>query len=340
MTVFGSVTESAQRLLVVGIGVLTMGVLGRSAPDIPDNIDPAVYRRLIEAMRAGGGFYVSIDETFRAHGMGPVDSVLAVRSPLGFQLLALVDRDVIAWLLLLVATTAAAFLLARVLHRPVVAVVVIVFFALVGQVAWTAPELWASVLVVAAVALALDDRWLPAVAVATVATSVRELAVLVLVGLVVSAWRRGRSSTVPLSGLLAAAVYYLVHWSRVMPYLAPAGAGRQADLFGTGSFPGGVVAMTGTWIPGGLAIGPVLFILALAWAGRRGHLPLIAPVLGLVLTGAVVDRPEWATFVVPITLALGLDEILWRIARPPGSGRERAGRAAGSPVPVGSDPTE
>lgn len=314
MSALGSIPAKPQQLLVAGVGALLTAVLGRTVPAIPDNIDPVVYHRIIGVMRRGTGFYPAIDEVFRAHGMGPVDSFLAVRSPLGFQFLTLLGDDRVAWLAFLAAVTVAAVLLARVLDNPIAAVFVIVFFSVVGQAAWTAPELWASVLVVAAVALALDERWIPAVATATVATSVRELAVLVLVGIALARWRSGRT-VAPMFGFAAAAVFYLIHWNRVAPYLVPPGQGRQATLLGTGSFPTGVLTMMGTWLPAGGVVGPVLFVAALAWAHRRGRLALIGPVLALVLTGLLVNRPEWATFVVPLTLALGLDELGHHIAR-------------------------
>ncbi len=300
---------------MAGVGAVMLAAFGRSAPTIPDNIDPVVYHRLITAMRDGGGFYRSIDEQFRAHGMGPVDSVLAIRSPLGFWLLTLAGSDLAAWILLVVAATGAAVLMARVLHRPLYAALIVVFFVMVGQVAWTAPELWASILVVAAVALALDERWLSAVVLATVATSLRELAVLVLVGLVLSRLRHGRAIAAPIAGLALATVFYLVHWDQVRPFLVRAGDGRQANLLGTGSLPGGALAMMSTWIPAGVIVGPLLFLAALAWAHRREKLLLLVPVLGLVSTGVLVDRPEWATFVVPFTLTLGLDEVDLRIGR-------------------------
>ncbi len=309
MSAFGSIPAKIQQVLVGAVGATMMIALGRSVPTIPDNIDPVVYQRIIQAMRRGEGFYPAIDDVFRAHGMGPVDSVLAVRSPLGFEFLAVLGSDAVAWLAFLGAVTLAALLVARTLDSPVVAVVVVVFFVLVGRVAWSAPELWASVLVVAAVGLALDDRWIPAVAVATLATTIRELAVLVLVGIVLSQMRSWRSMVAPIAGLGVAGLFYLSHWDRVTPYLVPTGQGRQATLLGTGSFPTGVVAMMSAWLPAGTVLGPILFVAALVWAQRRGRLALIVPVLGLVATGVVVDRPEWATFVVPLILALGLDEL-------------------------------
>mgnify|MGYP006924546466 CR=1 FL=1 len=292
-----------------------MLVLGRSAPEIPGNIDPFVYHRVVQSMSGGLEFYPSLDEVFRAYGMGPVDSVLAVRSPLGFWFLALIGNDNVTWLLMLAAATVAALLLARTLHNPVLAITVILFFESVGQVAWTAPELWASILVVAAVGLALDEQWIPAAVTATIATSVRELAVLVLVGIAVSQRRSGRSVVAPVVGLGVVTAFYLAHWTRASSYLVPVGEGRQADLFGTGSFPSGVLAMMSTWLPGGVVVGVILFAATLAWAHRRDRLALLAPVLALVLAGVLVDRPEWATFVIPLTLALGLDELVDRIGR-------------------------
>ena len=352
-----SVPAKAQQRLVAAVGIVMMLALGRSVPAIPGTIDPAVYHRILVSMRDGRRFYDAIDETFRAFGMGPVDSVLAIRSPIGFWLLAAVGSDLIAWILLLGGATIAGALMSRVLGQPIHAVWVIVFFAMVGQVAWTAPELWASILVVVALALALDNRWLPAIAAATVAGSIRELAVLVLVGII---WSRRRSRcelVAAVVGLVAVAGIYLVHWTAVTPYLAAAGDGRQAELLGTGSFPGGILAMMSTWVPGGSVVGPVLFVASLVWAHRRGQLSLVAPVLGLVATGAVVDRPEWATFVVPLTLALGLDEIGRRLGSHitrrrsidwPGANRSSASRrrhpvprdegaGRGSDAPGGSD---
>lgn len=299
----------AQLFIVAAVGLIVIIAVGRSAPTIPENIDPVVYLDVIHELRTGQEFHQTIDSVFRSYEMGPVDSVLAVRSPVGFWWLAGLGSDAIAWLTFLVAATIAALTIGSSLHRPAYAIGVIWYFAMVGTAAWTAPELWASVLVVIAVGLALRDRWIEATIVATVATSIRELALLVLVGLVLSRIRNRSGWSIPVLGIGVCAGLYLWHWNRTLPFLAADGAGKQARLFGTGDIPGSVLDMMSTWLPAGIVLGPVLFVATIAWAHRHGSLLVVAPVLALVMTGLIVHRPEWAIFVVPLTVSLGADEL-------------------------------
>lgn len=326
MDLFTRSDTRAQLLAVGAVGLIVLVALGRSAPAIPGNIDPAVYQDIVNELRSGQEFHQTVDSVFRRYGMGPVDSVLAIRSPIGFWWLALVGNDTIVWIIFLLVVTAAALVLGSGLDRPVYAIGVIWYFAVVGMAAWTAPELWAAVLVVMAVGLALRDRWVEATIAAAVATSLRELAVLVLIGLFLSRLRYRSGWSVPIVGAALCAGLYLWHWSRTAPFLVADGSGRQAELLGTGQGPGGVLEMMSTWLPGGIIIGPILFLAAVSWAHRHDAVPLVVPAVGLVLAGLIVDRPEWAIFVVPLTLPLGADEIEHRIRR----------RLRSSPTPVGT----
>lgn len=306
-------TDQRAQLVALGVlGLVVVAVLGRSAPTIPSDIDAAAYLDTIEAVRSGLAYHPAVDGVFRGHGLGPVDSVLAIRSPIGFWLLAALG-DTMAWIGFLVLVTAAALSIGAGLERPAYAMGVVAFFVTVGSVAWTAPELWAAVLVVAAIGLALQDHLVAAAMVATVATGLRELAVLALVGLLLHGLRSRTKWWPPVVGIATATGWYLWHWNRTLPYLVPDGAGHQAQLLGTSRGPQSVLAMTGTWLPLGLVTGPLLLVAALAWAHRRRRLALIAPVLALVVTGALVHRPEWAMFVVPVTLAVGTDELHRRV---------------------------
>ncbi len=326
--------ETRPQLLVVGLtGLIVIAVFGRSAPIIPANIDPVVYLDVVDELRSGQPFHRAIDSVFRGYGMGPVDSVLAVRSPVAFWWLASAGGNNIAWLAFLLAATAAAVILGSALERPIYAAAGIGYFAMVGMAAWTAPALWASVLVVMAVGLALRDRWIEAALMATVATSIRELAVLVLLAVLLNRLHNRSGWWAPTAGIGACGAFYLWHWNQTMPFLVDDGAGRQAQLFGTGRVPGSVIDMMSTWLPAGVVVGPILFVATVAWARRNDGLLVVAPVIGLVATGLVVHRPEWAIFVVPLTLPLGGDEIDRRIRR-----RRRASQPSVPPVPAVAGP--
>ena len=306
-------TDRRGQLLAVGaLGLVVLAALAPSTPTIPPDIDAAAYRDTIEAMRSGLAYPRAVDQVFRHHGLGPVDSVLAIRSPAGFWLLAAVS-DGTAWAGFLTLVAGTALVIGVALERPAYAMGVIAFFVTVGSVAWTAPELWAAVLVVAALGLALQDHLVAAALVATVATGLRELAVLALVGLLLHGLRCRTRWWPPVAGIVAATAWYLWHWDRTLPYLAADGAGHQAQLLGTSRGPESVLAMTGTWLPLGLVTGPLLLVAAVAWARRRRRLTLLAPVLALVTAGALVHRPEWSMFVVPLILAIGSDELHHRM---------------------------
>jgi hypothetical protein len=156
-------------------------------------------------------------------------------------------------------------------------------------------ELWAvPLLALSHLGWRRERSWLAALAAAG-AVLVRELAFpVLLLGLVLD--RRHRRPWLVGTGVAVAG--YGLH--TVLAMGAGFDRGTESDLFGTGDPPGSVVRMLVFAFP--LALGVVVWALALLRVVRGRVLVPVAALLGLPLLGLLVDRPYWGILATPFAL--------------------------------------
>lgn len=302
-------------LPIVCAGAVAVALAGSTPSLKPEVTDPDVYLDAVHRMRGGEGYYDAMDAALRAAGIGPVESVRAMRMPTWFVLARWVPSDRLLWWAFLAMMVVCVVLVTHLVRRPVTAVATAGLMALIGLEGYTFPDVWCVPLVLGAVLAARRQRWWLAIALATGATAIREVAALALVALAVEMVRTTRRWMPPLLALAAAAAMGLAHAHAVGPYLVAEGQGREAQLIGSSHGLSSVASMASAWVPGGIAIGVPLYLLAV-WSLRRSPLLCTLGVwLALPLVGVVVHRIEWGALVTPVAMALGLDALADLVGR-------------------------
>ena len=300
-------STNEHRWLVVAItAVLAVGSAVRT-PRLKN--DPLVYLGALHRMRGGQGYYRALDAAMREGRIGPVETVRAFRLPTAFLLWRWLPTDHLVWVGFLVLVVAATAAMAWTVREPLCALLFAGYLIVVGTDGYSAPELWAAPLIAIGFALAMRGRTLTAVAVLLVASSMRELAILALIGVVLDGWGRPAVRRAALGGCSLLAVGALLHARGVRPYLVPQGQGLEAHLLGSARLPQSLLRMSGAWLPAAMVLGPILVVLAVRWVRTHCRGRMVLPHLALLLTGLAVHRPEWGLLIVPFTLCWGVDEL-------------------------------
>jgi hypothetical protein len=291
-------------------------------------VDEIIYRRTTQQMRHGVGYYRAMDHALRGTN-GPAGSTRAFRTPTVFLLWRWLPGQHAVWLVFVALVALSALLIldlsTSVLAAPLVALYLLRLARPYVGGAWfdqyLVVELWVVPAVVGMVmAWRRDHHWLAA-GLALLATAIRELAVLLLIGGLVASWvRRPARRAWPwpwLVALAAAAVGWLVHAHLVHPYLVA--HGTEVRLLGSGHPPRTIVRMMAVGLPAKLVVGPLLWALA-GWRLRRQPdlAALLSPYLLIPLLGIVIGRDYWGFLVAPIALWLAVEgaaEVLGTMAR-------------------------
>jgi hypothetical protein len=292
---------ASRRVVGVTVVVLT-AAFALSPPPSPktyDN-DQYLYQGTVRRMRAGQGYYEASEQTFRAAG-GTIETARGYRLPTAFLLWRLLpERGLWPAYVIVVAGATALILLAGGV-APIAVLLCFLYLLILGKfsVEYLFVELWAVPLVAGAMVASVARRWWPAAGLALAATTVRELAVLLIVGGLLAALVR-KHPTKPWVGALAtAAVLYGLHIVLVSSHLGS--HGTEGRLLGTGSL-SAAAHMMGFQLPAGVVVGPLLWSAALVWLRRTDRLLAVGPYAALPLLGLVADRPYWGGMVVPFLL--------------------------------------
>lgn len=270
-------------------------------------VDHVINRQTVDAMRSGEGYYEAMDDALREH-VGPASSVRAFRMPTAFLVWRWLPGAHARWLVyvamvlvvcacLVSATTAPWIVPGVALHllrfgRPHDAAGWIDQYLLVEL--WTLPAI--------AGAFLAWRRGRPALAavLAVVATAVRELAALLVVGLVIGAVFRSSRRRPAVVAVAAVVVLVVAHAVFAGPQLAD--RGTEAPLLGTGGLDR-VFTMAGVGLPRPDVVGGIVWVVALWWVFHDHDLrPFLAPLLLLPAIGLFVGRDYWGLLVVPLEL--------------------------------------
>lgn len=314
-------------LSTVGISI-TAAIVG--PPTNPRMIDQAIYERTLLTMREGKGYYRATAEAL-SHYIGPAETLRAFRPPALFLALRALPPSA-GWILFTAAAAISAFALAQAFRAPPVMPVVCAYLLYMGWrlggtgfQSWLFAEYWALPLLGLSVLEYRRGRDRSSAALAVAAVAVRELAVVLLVGGLVSAKRHRRPLRPWLAGTAATAALGAAHFVAARGVLAPAGTGAEDHLLGTGRW----------WVPlhiagFGVPVEPVAGLLlwagALWFAAREDWGDFLGPLLLLPAAGFLVQRTYWGILTVPVELAIvtgGLSSrLLARRAEPQGEGIE------------------
>lgn len=292
-----------------------LGMVAVIGPHGGVTVDEFVYRQTLAGMRHGHGYYQSMTEALSAV-YGAPSSVRAFRLPTVFWLWRWVPFGVNGLRVVFVAAMAVtASVAARAARLPawIAAVVFVVLLAL-GGVLPGAPteqfllvELWAAPLIAGAWLAWRRGWWWTAAGLATLAVSVREFAVLLVVGGLAAAIVQRRPAPPWVTAAAACVLIGVAHAVAAGGHLTD--GGYESPLLNTGRPPvERFGAMCGFGLPAAVIVGPVLFAVA-GWSAWRRREWFLAPLLALPLVAVVADRPYWGALVVPFYLWLAADQV-------------------------------
>lgn len=224
--------------LLVGMIACVVTALTAPAPRaMPGEGDVALYRAIVERVRAGEGYYDAAGSELRGRGYG-------LRSPLNWRMptLAYLAATPIAKPLLIVVAAVAVALGLRFakeeggigLAAAAALVLPSVLLPTVLGDTYLMPELWAGTLILLSIML-VARRPLLSVAPAIAALFIRELAAAYVIVLFVHLVRRGDKKVGPAilvgCGLIAFAGFYLWHRSAVAGHVLPTDAAYPGSYF-------------------------------------------------------------------------------------------------------------
>ncbi len=318
-------------LLVAGstwAGETAVPARGGGVAESPLSPDLRLYQAEIEALRAGEGYYDAALRLLPECGF-PVSSVFNWRLPTAAWITAALPTNGWArWGLIAIALIACERLIRREEDESGGRRSWLLGWWLFGVVSWLwdgeaylAQEVWAAVILLAALAARRVDRPLLGVGLETAALFVRELALpWVLVSLVMAGWRRQwREAGTLAAGLVAWGLFFAWHAAEVQSRLtggeaaaSPASTGWLA--WGGLSFLAATMRMNGLIHVAPPVIGLVLLALGLAGLIRRNDElgRRLAAVVGVYVAAfCVVGQPwnmYWGLMYVP---ALGWGLAAW-----------------------------
>lgn len=323
-------------LAILGLLGLLMAVSASTTPDVQGLIDVhqarmedqektkdiALYRRIVEQMRSGGGYYAVAIASQRDMGY-PVRPSLTVRLPtLSWLITVLTPFGARLLLLLLTVLTLVAWAI-RLTHlikptnlRMASGIILILFglFPAVVEPAIWFSEIWAGVLIALSLALRDPERWWPSVMVGLAAVLFRELALpyLLAMGLLALVEGRRREAIGWGGAVTLFALVYLGHALAVNALTVPGDPVSQ----GWSGLGGWALFISACWLATTLAAFPpfvVTLLLPVSFFGLGAWNAPVAPRALVTLVGYTLlialfareDNVYWIWLISPI-LGLGL----------------------------------
>jgi hypothetical protein len=209
--------------------LLSLGDRALRVENRTDESDLKMYRRVVNRLHAGEGYYSALGSELRKGGF-PSRSVLNWRTPFHLETLAIAGEPVSRWALFVLACIAclmAAIATGRA-GGPWPLQLIITLLAvsncfLFDQDFYLWAEVWTGVLLVISVCSYELECWPVGVACGILALFIRELAgPFVVVGLGFALWRRRRAEALAwLAGLALWGAYFLAHASVVRAAILP-----------------------------------------------------------------------------------------------------------------------
>jgi hypothetical protein len=270
-------------------------------------IDEVINRQTVDQMRTGDGYYEAMEGALRRN-VGPASSVRAFRTPFAFLAWRWLPGAGGRWLAYVAVVVLVCGLLVSTTNAPWVAPIVALYLLRFGRPHYASGwidqyllvELWALPAVVGAIVAWRVGRTGVATGLAVVASAVRELAVLLVIGAVISAVLRRTPWRPAIVATATMALIFGVHGWLTSPHLADRGA--EAALLGTGGIDR-VFTMAAVGLPRPNLVGPLLWGVSWWWLIRQRDVRLFAaPLLALPLIGLFVGRDYWGLLVVPLEL--------------------------------------
>lgn len=269
--------------------------------------DEQLYRHVAQRVASGQGYYDAVAIEHRAHGFS-VRPVIAVRPPVLAYLDAWLPLETLAPIVLALCIAAWAAIPGLALPERVAVSVLLLAGGWLAFMGWYAHvhEFWAGLLLAISIAIYRPERWWPSLVVATLAVSIRELALpFVLLAGAFAVFLRRWTEAAAWAGVVALfAIYMAFHAWRVS--LIPAGADPVTSGWLTPDW------AKSRWIVqySLLRVFPEASQLALAAAGLFGWLGLkgrygafaflyLAGMALLIVVGSRADNLYWTFMLLP-----------------------------------------
>ncbi|MCU1450517.1 MAG: hypothetical protein JWP02_2687 [Acidimicrobiales bacterium] len=287
---------AAAAVVVIGVAFL---FVPPQQPHVYDN-DQLVYARTVAGMRRGESYYKAAAASYRSVG-GAVETTRAFRPPTAFLLWRWIPTRLLWPSFVVAVAMVSGLLLLRVTSVPLVVPVVTIYLLTLGRagVEYLFVELWAVPLVAAALLAVERRRWWAAAGLALVATAVRELAGVLLIGALAAAIVHRRPWRPWVASIAAAGGLYALHVTLLQPYLVARGS--EERLLGTGSL-GAMLDMAGFQLPAHQVVGALLWALAIVGLVRTRRVALLGPYAMLPALGLLADRPYWRAMAEPFLM--------------------------------------
>jgi hypothetical protein len=260
------------------------------------NGDLIAYKRTVELMREGQGYYPAMTQALEETS-GPPSTVTAYRTPTIFWLWRWTG---LSWPLVFLVIVSCGVLVG-ILSWPLAGLAVAFWLVVTafppGSEQWGYQEPWAVLPLLLGLVAVRKDRWALAAIAVLVAGLIRETTALALVGgLVGAVWFK--KPWWPWVACLTAWVAFIGwHAHSARPFLTD-GYRPPAGQVGVGA----VMEMAGVWL------GPLGIVIVLASLWRARFSPdwfICAPILVLIpLAGVVIFRPYWSWLSLPVAVAL------------------------------------
>lgn len=283
-------------------------------------LDQQAFAETVDRMRAGTGYYDAIARSFAERDTA-LGSIGGFRMPTPFVIWRWIPEDSLYGAFVVVVVLATTWLMLWMTRYPLVVAPVTLYMLWVSYgefESWLHPEWW--VLPIITGALLAHERGRPvlAAALATGACLIREIAVLLVLGGLLHAWRHRQAIGAWLGAVAVSAAAFATHALVASGHVAEQ-SGEMGRL-GTGEPPRTILTMSGFRLP--LVLGLVIWILTFVALRRRGEVLLAGPLALLPLAGIAVNRPYWGMVVTPLFLVWTLDLVVgWSRARPPAFSR-------------------
>ncbi len=294
-------------VLILGYGVAVDGT-NRG------HYDHFLFLQTVSYMDHGASYYDAFEAAYQDLGV-TIGRATAIRPPAPFLLWWALPAQLLYASFLVLVVFGSSVLALGLTRRPWIVLVLTAFLLLAGRPArgtggvteyWLLVELWCVPLVLGCLLAWRTRRDGIAAACALGATAFREIAVVLLIGGLLAAWRAGRPIKPWVVATAAATTYYAIHFAIATTYAR--GSGNEAQLFGTADLPSSVLDMIWT-LALAFPVGVALLVLAVMRLLRKGELILMGPLFALPLAGLVVDRPYWGFLFSPLMLLLASDEL-------------------------------
>lgn len=316
MRVTLAITEDAiirRMLQIVSVLVVTIaGFYFLANYEEPNSmvIDHRAFQVAIDEMRAGEDYYAAYDIGIR-EVYGPMASVRDARLPTLYAGLALLPpgSEHVTYALMAVIAGIVAVSLASFPPSGILVTIYLLTLAVSDDAAqFLYTELWVVPVAIAAVYAIDRGHYVVALSLGMLAFAIREQGILLLGGIALYSWKKGRHRVTAAGLVVAATLGYVLHMLAVWTFIDPEHGSHTPLNLGWDPLES-LLRTVGMGIGVGW-IGLIFVTGAFVWAHRHRQLLAIGFFLAVPLLTVWANRPYWGVMVTPLSVVLSID-LIW-----------------------------